>query len=140
MFIDSSAVVAVLGREPEQGALEARIGAAASTYVSPIVIFESAAALARMKSKRRPHEPLPQSLVEQARQAVAAFIDDGHVESVAITPEIGAIAIDAFAKYGKGVGHPAKLNLADCFSYACAKTLGVPLLYKGDDFSKTDIA
>jgi ribonuclease VapC len=50
------------------------------------------------------------------------------------------LAIDAFARYGKGRGHPAQLNIADCLSYACAKKLGVPLLYKGNDFARTDLA
>ena len=46
----------------------------------------------------------------------------------------------AYARYGKGRGHPARLNLGDCFAYAMAKQHGVPLLYKGDDFSQTDLA
>uniref|UniRef100_B0T062 PIN domain-containing protein n=1 Tax=Caulobacter sp. (strain K31) TaxID=366602 RepID=B0T062_CAUSK len=49
-----------------------------------------------------------------------------------------AAAIDAHARFGKGV-HTAKLNMGDCFAYACARTNGVPLLYKGDDFALTDI-
>ena len=48
--------------------------------------------------------------------------------------------MDAFARYGKGRGHKAQLNLADCLSYACAKRLGAKLLYKGDDFAQTDLA
>ena len=48
--------------------------------------------------------------------------------------------MDAFARYGKGRGHSAQLNLADCLSYACAKRLGANLLYKGDDFAQTDLA
>ena len=47
--------------------------------------------------------------------------------------------LQAFARYGKGRGHPAQLNLGDCFIYAQAKLVGASLLYKGDDFSKTDI-
>jgi uncharacterized protein with PIN domain len=47
---------------------------------------------------------------------------------------------EGFTDFGKGRGHPAKLNLADCFSYACAKAQGVALLYKGKDFSHTDLA
>jgi ribonuclease VapC len=50
------------------------------------------------------------------------------------------LAVKAFADYGKGRGHPAQLNLADCLSYACARAQGVPLLYKGRDFSHTDLA
>jgi ribonuclease VapC len=50
-----------------------------------------------------------------------------------------SLAVQAFADYGKGRGHLAQLNLADCLSYACAKAQGVPLLYKGNDFADTDL-
>jgi len=53
--------------------------------------------------------------------------------------EQAALAADAFLRFGKG-RHPARLNLGDCFSYALAKSMNAPLLYKGDDFSRTDIA
>ena len=56
-----------------------------------------------------------------------------------IQPETAHVALEAFARYGKGRGHPARLNLGDCFIYAQAKVAGASLLYKGDDFSKTDI-
>ena len=56
-----------------------------------------------------------------------------------IQPETAHVALQAFARYGKGRGHPARLNLGDCFIYAQAKLGGASLLYKGDDFSKTDI-
>lgn len=57
-----------------------------------------------------------------------------------IDGEIATLSVAAFALYGKGRGHPAQLNLADCMSYACAKAHGLPLLFKGKDFSRTDIA
>jgi ribonuclease VapC len=69
-----------------------------------------------------------------------AFVEDLDAQEVAITPEIGRRALDAGATYGKAVGHPAELNFGDCFAYACAKQLGVPLIYKGDDFAHTDLA
>lgn len=50
-----------------------------------------------------------------------------------------AIARDAFTRFGKGQGHPARLNFGDCIAYALAKSLDAPLLYKGDDFARTDI-
>ena len=56
-----------------------------------------------------------------------------------IQPETAHLALEAFDRYGKGRGHPARLNLGDCFMYAQAKAGGGSLLYKGDDFSKTDI-
>lgn len=54
--------------------------------------------------------------------------------------ELAAIAFDAFRRYGKGQGHPAQLNIIDCAAYALAKVRGEPLLFKGNDFEKTDIS
>ena len=51
-----------------------------------------------------------------------------------------AAALSARERFGRGSGHPAKLNFGDCFAYACAKTYDAKLLYKGDDFAKTDLA
>ncbi len=79
-------------------------------------------------------------LLRRAQRAVDAFVEDLDAEEVAITPEVGRRALDAGANYGKAVGHPADLNFGDCFAYACAKQLGVPLNYKGDDFAHTDLA
>lgn len=68
------------------------------------------------------------------------FVDaSASIEIIPITPEIGRLAMQAFARYGRG-NHPARLNMSDCFAYACARSLGVPLLFKGSDFSQTDIA
>ncbi len=58
---------------------------------------------------------------------------------VDIDAKIGSLAIEASMRYGKAVGHSADLNMGDCFAYACAKSLNVPLLYKGEDFAKTDL-
>lgn len=71
---------------------------------------------------------------------IDAFLREAEIEIVPIAGDEARLAIQAFADYGKGRGHPAQLNLADCLSYACAKGRGVPLLYKGNDFSHTDLA
>jgi ribonuclease VapC len=71
---------------------------------------------------------------------IRTLLDDARITVVPIDRETATAAVAAFAAYGKGRGHPAQLNLADCMSYACARTYGVPLLFKGNDFSKTDIA
>ena len=57
-----------------------------------------------------------------------------------MTREIGDAALQAAATCGKVVGHPAALNFGDCFSHACAKVHGTALLYKGEDFARTDLA
>jgi ribonuclease VapC len=56
-----------------------------------------------------------------------------------LSPEAARIALDAFERYDKG-RHPARLNFGDCFAYACARHLGQPLMFKGADFTQTDIA
>ena len=56
-----------------------------------------------------------------------------------MTVEQARVAREAYRDFGKGSGHPAGLNLGDCFSYALAKTAGEPLLFKGSDFTETDI-
>jgi len=67
------------------------------------------------------------------------FLLKSNITITPITAADGHAAVEAFARYGKG-RHPARLNLADCLSYACAKQRDLPLLYKGDDFSRTDLA
>ena len=67
------------------------------------------------------------------------FIDRAGIDLVDVDAEQARIARDAYSRYGKG-RHPAALNYGDCFSYALATALSQPLLYKGDDFSQTDIA
>jgi len=62
------------------------------------------------------------------------------INTVPISVQEAEAALDAFARYDTGRGHPAHLNLGDCFAYACAKTNRTPLLFKGDGFSRTDIA
>ena len=77
--------------------------------------------------------------VAAANEAVVRYLSRAKVEIIPITAEIGRAAVAAFEQYGRG-RHPARLNMGDCFAYACARALGVPLLYKGDDFAQTDIA
>lgn len=142
MFIDASVIVAILGREPGFQEIVRRLASTdGAFFVSPLVTFEASVALARLKVPKgtRGAKPSPE-LLRRARAAVDAFIEDLGAEEVAISPEIGRHALDACAVYGKAVGHPADLNFGDCFAYACAKSLGVPLIYKGDDFARTDLA
>ena len=74
-----------------------------------------------------------------AQLAVGNFLSAADTEIIPITQEIGRGAITAFERFGRG-RHPAGLNMGDCFAYGCARSLDVPLLFKGDDFSQTDIA
>lgn len=138
MFIDASVIVAILGREPDYEELEKRLADGQDPFfISPLVKFEASVALARQKSvKGKPTA----GLMRQAWKAVDAFIEDIAAEEVAISQEIGRLALETSATYGKAIGHVADLNFGDCFAYACAKVLKVSLLYKGHDFAHTDLA
>jgi ribonuclease VapC len=84
--------------------------------------------------------PKRHASVAEAREDVMEFLGMAGIRVVAIDQADADTALDAFSRYGKGRGHPAQLNLGDCFAYAVTRNRGVPLLFKGDDFSKTDIA
>ncbi len=142
MFIDASALVAVLRREEDANELEQRIVTeAAPPYVSAIVRYEATLAVSRVLSMLPENGNLPrQVLIDQAKSLVEAYLDEIEARDIAIDKAIGNAALEAAASYGKAVGHKAGLNMGDCFAYACAKTAGVPLLYKGNDFSETDLA
>lgn len=71
---------------------------------------------------------------------VRRFLDSAKIGIESVGEDSVDMLAEAFVRYGKGSGHPAKLNLGDCFSYAIAKKAGVPLLYKGADFAQTDMA
>ncbi|HXP05900.1 MAG TPA: type II toxin-antitoxin system VapC family toxin [Stellaceae bacterium] len=128
MFVDASALVAIIGEEDDGQALAERFERIERSYTSALAIYEATLALARVG--------------RMSLTTVSTLLDDfitrSRIEIVPITAEIGSIAIDAFAGFGRG-NHPARLNMGDCFAYACARSLGVPLLCKGGDFSQTDI-
>lgn len=142
MFIDASVIVAILNEEPGAEELEKRIASATRPlYVSPLVRFEAVQALARAAAEaiKKHTKPTPDMLA-QARDTVDAFVSEIAANEIVISGDIGNSAIEASMKYGKAVGHKADLNFGDCFAYACAKANRLPLLYKGNDFSKTDLA
>lgn len=130
MFVDTSVVVAILSKEEDATYWSERLAMGTGRVTSALVLLEAAM---RLSTKLR-IEPL---VVEAALEA---FLQGAEIEIVPIGRNDAGLAIQAFSDYGKGRGHPAQLNLADCLSYACAKSRGVPLLYKGEDFSQTDPA
>lgn len=130
MFVDASALVAILRRESSFESLAARLDRADGAITSPVAVVEAVMSLG--KQMRLP--------VAEAREAVADLLSRSGIEVVAIDEATSGLAIDAHARFGKGSGHPARLNLGDCFAYATAKQHSVPLLYEGDDFSQTDLA
>ena len=129
MFLDASAIVAILANEPDATQLGAKLSVSSVRLTSAIAIFETVLAVARLNDVD----------VERARQVVDRFLHLAEIQIVDITRLEQEAALDAMSRYGKG-RHPARLNMGDCFAYACAKTHAAPLLFKGGDFSKTDIA
>ncbi|MGJ3262869.1 MAG: type II toxin-antitoxin system VapC family toxin [Salinarimonas sp.] len=138
MFVDASALVAIIARETGWEQIAERMASHTGVlHVSPLVRFEATLAVARVlradASPMSKHIAASQSLVD-------ALIADIGAHDVTISDEVGRLALDAAGLYGKAVGHAAQLNFGDCFAYACAKTLDTGLIYKGDDFSLTDLA
>ena len=125
MILDTSALVAILYREPEAAAFVQRIHDAdvcrisVASYVELSLVIESQLG------------PLGMRQAEAVLRRAGITIEP-------VTVEQGELARQAFLDFGKG-RHKAGLNFGDCFAYALAKATGEPLLYKGDDFSRTDI-
>lgn len=140
MFIDASAIVAILGGEADGPELAGRLNASKTGfYVSPIVLFEATAALTA-KLARETGLPRDAILMAKAQEAVQEFVTSLGAREISVSPDIGRKAIEAAQSYGRLVHHPAELNFGDCFTYACAKAYRIPLLYKGNDFARTDLA
>jgi ribonuclease VapC len=128
MFVDASAIVAMMTNEDDAGALSARLMASGFRMTSPMAMWETSLAYSRIARIE------PEAALREARQ----YIEPLAIEVLPVAAEIATLAVEAHQRFGKG-RHPAGLNFGDCFAYACAKQLGMPLLYKGDDFAQTDI-
>ena len=129
IFLDASAIIAVLAEEPEFDILLDLLQQDPSRATSPLAVFEAVVGLSR---KTR-------VAVEEAERTVRDFLAAADVKIVPITDKDADTALAAFSRYGKGRGHPAQLNLGDCFAYASAQNLRSSLLFKGGDFSRTDV-
>jgi ribonuclease VapC len=128
MFLDASAMVAILVEDSDAASLTKRLEQAVAPCTSPIAIYEAVAGVARARTVE----------IQTAETILDRFLEQARVQVVPITAEIGRRALTAFERYGRG-RHPAALNMGDCFAYACARVLDLPLLFKGDDFPLTDI-
>jgi len=142
MFLDASAVVAIMTRETEADALLAKIEASRSSiHYSSLTVFEAVIAIARKTaiSLHGDQRPTPPKVIEEAQADVDRFLNSIGAVEIALSAGLHATALDAAKGYGRFVGHPARLNFGDCFSYAAARSLKAPLLFVGDDFAKTDV-
>lgn len=126
MVVDSSAIYAIIAGEPEREQLSDVLDAASRAWVSAATLTECVVV---MLGKKTPGDPV--AILER-------FIRIYRLKVVPVDEAQWRLAAEALSRFGKG-RHPAHLNYGDSFSYALARSLDAPLLFKGDDFAHTDI-
>lgn len=125
MVIDTSALVAILLNEPEASRLtDAVSGARFAVVGAPTLVEASAVMVARSGS--------------QGAIALDALLQRLSIDVIPMTARAAAHARTAYARWGKGVGAPGVLNFGDCLTYGVAAALEMPILFKGEDFTRTD--
>lgn len=130
VFVDASALVAIIKGEPERAALLDRFTSFERGFWSAMSCWEAVSALVSSYDM-----PLADAMIEVRNTAEIM-----RLKLVEIDQDELDAALDAYGRFGRRSGHAAKLNMGDCFAYACAMTHGARLLYKGNDFTHTDLA
>ena len=125
MIIDSSAILAVIGKEPGYERIIHELAASPGTRIGAPTRLETGIVLTARFGPR-------------GKTALARFLQENSIETVAFDEGHAIAALDAYSRFGKG-RHPAALNFADCCTYAVASVAGEPLLCTGDDFARTDL-
>ena len=128
MFLDASVILALLMQEPEAEAIYTSLSRQDKLKTSPLAIFEASSRLVRLGAA-----------FEDAFDIVKAFLIRLEIDLVPLDFREGEVAHACASRYHHLMGHPARLNMGDCFAYAAATTAGLKLAYKGDDFTHTDI-
>jgi ribonuclease VapC len=126
IVVDASAILAILLEEDDGEQFAQSILSVSSSVISVSSVLECTIKMLREHSVAMDNR-------------VDLFLSEANCNVVPIDLDQLATARKAFGRYGKGMGHPAQLNFGDCFSYALATTRNLPLLFKGNDFSQTDI-
>jgi ribonuclease VapC len=126
VILDTSALIAILRLEPEAAEFAAIIERAPHRRMSAVSYVEAGA------------------VIDGSRDPVASrrldeLIEEAEIAIEPVTEAQARIARQAYRDFGKPSGHPARLNFGDCFAYALAKSKAEPLLFKGQDFSRTDV-
>lgn len=127
MIVDTSAVVAILRSEPEAERFASALIEAGGAVMSAANYLEAGIVIDRER------DPVASARLD----AVVMELD---IEIVDVTAKQARLARQAYRDFGKGCGHPAKLNFGDCFAYALATERGEALLFKGDDFAHAGLA
>jgi ribonuclease VapC len=127
MIVDTSALIAILRDEPDAVSYARAIAGSIHNYLSAANYVEVAAVIDGSR------DPVASRRVDDLIREAGLIIEP-------VTEAQAKIAREAYRDFGKGSGHPAKLNFGDCFAYALAKAKSEPLLFKGDDFVHTDVS
>ena len=125
MIIDSSAILAVIGKEPGYERIVHQLAASAQTEIGAPTRLEAGIVLTARFGPR-------------GKTALARLLQENAIRTVAFDDDHASAALDAYSRFGKG-RHPAALNFGDCCTYAIASVSGEPLLCVGDDFAQTDL-
>lgn len=125
MIVDPSAIITIIYGEPEEKAFLNLVDQASTCFLAAPSYVE----LSIVLGSRYGNEGI---------EKLDLLLEELSITILPFSPEQAKLATEAFLKFGKG-RHPARLNMGDCFSYALAKAMGQPLLFKGNDFSQTDI-
>lgn len=125
MIIDSSALIAILLGEVDAPVYIEALSSAGRKFMSSFTYLETAIVIEARKGP-------------EGARALAELVAVAGIESVAFDASLSEVALDGWRRYGKG-RHAAGLNIGDCASYALARVMHEPLLFKGDDFTHTDI-
>ncbi len=128
-MVDSSAVVAIFRQEADAASHARRIGEDDQPLMSAANVLETSIVLRGLK----------RIAASDAEHWLDDFLEAAGIRVEPVTAAQADLARDAHARFGKGGGHGAQLNFGDCFAYALARSMDVPLLFKGDDFTHTDV-
>lgn len=130
LFVDAAAIIAILSDEPESGRCAKALSEAAARFTSAIAVWEAAMALSRTDKFALP--------LATCQEIVVRFLEDRAIDIAELPPATTAVelSLDAAARYRSG---PVRLNLADCFHYACARHAQAAMLSTADEFRFTDL-
>jgi ribonuclease VapC len=126
LIVDTSAIVAILRGEPDADRYVEALGRATEPVVSAGTYLETAIVIDANR------DPVLSGRLDDLLAVAGITVEP-------VTERHAEMARQAFRDFGRGSGHPAGLNFGDCFAYALARASGQPLLFKGDDFSRTDV-
>jgi ribonuclease VapC len=127
MVVDSSVLVAIIFEEPGFTAFVDRMSQSTENRLSAASLLEASIVINR-------------EMGAAGIEILKSVISGAHIQVVEFTEHQAHLAFAAHQRFGKGMGHPAQLNILDCCTYALAADLKEPLLFKGADFDKTDLA